>query len=183
MGTGGFWNINTGGNLYASKRGKLVNVCSLNISCYFTAIIDEDTKMDKIRLRFAFCLQLQKDSSIIQYWNTDKKKKKGLVLCLSWSCSCWESSILVALPVITVPEHGYRRSECSYHCKPAFKDSQGTRGLGSFYCRGHQMLRLSDLKNPFVQVQPWEMSVGQLDAKSFCFHIKCDCSLSHLVVR
>lgn len=45
------------------------------------------------------------------------------------------------------------------------------------------MLRLSDLKNPFVQVQPWEMSVGQLDAKSFCFHIKCDCSLSHLVVR
>lgn len=44
------------------------------------------------------------------------------------------------------------------------------------------MLRLSDLKNPFVQVQPWEMSVGQLDTKSFCFHIKCDCSLSHLVV-
>lgn len=54
MGTGGFWNINTGGNLYASKRGKLVNVCSLNISCYFTAIIDEDTKMDKIRLRFEY---------------------------------------------------------------------------------------------------------------------------------
>lgn len=44
------------------------------------------------------------------------------------------------------------------------------------------MLRLSDLKSPFVQVQPWEMSVGQLDTKSFCFRIKCDCSLSHLVV-
>lgn len=55
MGTGGFWNINTGGNLYASKRGKLVNICSLNISCYLTAVIDEDTKKDKIWLRFAFC--------------------------------------------------------------------------------------------------------------------------------
>lgn len=83
MGTGGFWNINTGGNLYASKRGKLVNVCSLNISCYFTAIIDEDTKMDKIRLRFEYGYALPsvfscRKIAVLYSTGIETKKKKRL---------------------------------------------------------------------------------------------------------
>lgn len=54
MGTGGFWNVNTGERLFASWRGKLVKFYLWSISLYLTAVDDKGIK----RVMLFFCLQL-----------------------------------------------------------------------------------------------------------------------------